>query len=54
MATLKVLSRGLNTVLNVLMHHAQLGGQVVLHNEVDLYGRYFENYRITPLERTVS
>jgi len=33
----QLFGRDLNTVLQVLMHHAQLGGRVLLHNKVNFF-----------------
>lgn len=42
----QLFGRDLNTVLHELMHHAQLGGRVLLHNKVKIFfGRDFEKLR---------
>jgi hypothetical protein len=39
----QLFGRDLNTVLHVLMHHAQLGRRLLLHNKVNcFFGRDFE------------
>jgi len=38
----QLFGRDLNTVLHVVMHHAQLGGRVLLHNKVNFLKRSWE------------